>query len=150
MAENLQIYDTDFYNVQGFKVVDENQNILTLEKVNNGDFFDYTKPVGALYSEATSINLFLSGHTGITSIILPNATFFSSVLQNCTSLTNFYAPELTAGQVSFFAGCSNFIKAFLPKCVMYTNSFSNGCTVQVAVVKELGTSQSNIFRNNSH
>lgn len=146
MAENLQIYDTDFYNVQGFKVVDENQNILTFEKVNNGDFFDYTKPVGAIYSEASSINFGLRNHTGITSINLPNATYVpNNFAYGCTNLISFIAPQLTNSAQQILRGCSSLnTSVFLPKFTTSSSCFRES-KITSAVIKGFGTSSSADF-----
>ena len=115
----------------------------------NDDFLDVTKPVGAVYSDATTISVGLTNRTGITSISLPNATTVpSSFASGCTGLKSFSAPNLTGGVYYICENCSSLdTNIFLPFATAMASCLKN-CRFPIVVIGSVNSSQSSVFSDN--
>lgn len=115
------------------------------------DWFDLTKPVGALSYSGTSIpeGLLFTGHTGITKMEIKNVTVIpDNFCKNCSALEEVELnANLTKINVAAFYGTSNLKQPiFVPRAEIATASFeASGITA--IVCKGVISSQSYALRN---
>lgn len=119
-----------------------------------GDFFDYSKPVGAITSDILSLPPYaIAQRTGITSIELTNGSFAigTSNFRECTSVQTIKTPGRISSSAQYcFYGCTALQGIVLVHPNNYDRTLYNECFRGCSALSYLdtnstGSGQSNVF-----